>query len=108
MIRASFDHAGCAGAGSHESINQQGDQMADRLMLLPSAAPGLCRVLRMPEDLAPAEAFRQVTGRIAALESAAGHGGGPGGGRVPVEDVIEALEERGFELLDLVLGPSLD
>jgi len=82
--------------------------MADQLMLLPSSDPERCRLLRMPQDLAPAEAYRQVTGLMAALESAQGHGGGPGGGRVPVEEVIEALEERGFELLPLVLGPSLD
>ena len=70
--------------------------------------PGALRLLRMPADLAPAEAYRQVTGLIAALESADGHGGGPGAGRVPVEDVIDALEERGFEALELILGPSLD
>jgi len=73
-------------------------------MLLPSGDPRRCRLLRMPRDLAPADAYRQVTGLMAALESAAGHGGG----RVPAEEVVEALEERGFELLPLVLGPSLD
>ena len=82
--------------------------MADRLMLLPSADPARSRLLRIPLDLAPAEAYRQVTGVIAALESADGHGGGPGGARVPVEAVIEALEDLGFEALDLILGPSLD
>ncbi|WP_295453852.1 hypothetical protein [uncultured Thiodictyon sp.] len=82
--------------------------MADQLMLLPSTDPSRSLLVRLPQDLAPAEAYRQVTGVIAALESANGHGGGPGGARVPVEEVIDALEEQGFESLDLILGPSLD
>lgn len=82
--------------------------MADQLMLLPSTDPSRSRLVRLPQDLAPAEAYRQVTGLIAALESADGHAGGPGGARVPVEDVIDALEAQGFESLDLILGPGLD
>ncbi|WP_295391179.1 hypothetical protein [uncultured Thiodictyon sp.] len=82
--------------------------MADQLMLLPCTDPARSLLVRLPQDLAPAEAYRQVTGLIAALESADGQGGGPGGARVSAEEVIDALEEQGFESLDLILGPSLD
>jgi hypothetical protein len=85
--------------------------MADRLMLLPSANPARIRLVRVPRDLAPAEAYRLVTGLIAGLESVGGTGGRPepqGDGQVPVDEVVDALEDRGFENLDLILGPSLD
>ncbi len=80
----------------------EADDMADQLMLLPSADPSRCRLVRMPQDLAPAEAYRLVTGLIAGLES------GGSSGPVPVDDVMDALDERGFEPMDLILGPSLD
>ncbi|MBV5272483.1 MAG: hypothetical protein JZU52_02190 [Lamprocystis purpurea] len=78
--------------------------MAEQLMLLPNADPARMRLLRLPRDLGSTEAYRLVTGLIAALESARA----PGTGRVPVEDVIDALEERGFEVLEVILGPTLD
>lgn len=68
-------------------------------MLLPSRTPSMSRLVRMPPDLAPAEAYRLVTGLIAELEQ---------DGDVDVEEVVDLLEEHGFEGVELILGPPLD
>jgi hypothetical protein len=78
--------------------------MAESLMLLPSTDPARVRLLRVPLDLGTAEAYRFVTGVIADLESQGARNGTP----IPVDEVTDALEDRGFEVLDLILGPTLD
>ncbi len=84
--------------------------MADQLMLLPSATPSRVRLIRVPRDMAPLEAYRLVTGVIAALEAQgpSGTGDGPPGRQIPVDEIVDALEDQGFECLDLLLGPPLD
>ena len=74
--------------------------MAQRLMVLPSKDVGKIRLVTVPEDMGPQEAYRYVTGLIADTE------------RVQeerwMEDVLDLLEEHGFESVEFALGPSLD
>ncbi len=74
--------------------------MTGRIMVLPSKNPARIRLVTVPQDLGPQEAYRLVTGLVAEVEEAAGDEG--------LADVLEALEGRGFEPLDFVLGPALD
>jgi hypothetical protein len=74
--------------------------MTRSIMVLPSKDPTRIRLVTVPQDLGPQEAYRMVTGLVAEVEAAAGDEG--------LADVMEALEGRGFEPLDFVLGPALD
>jgi hypothetical protein len=74
--------------------------MLERLMVLPSNDPTRIRLVTIPEDLGPQEAYRMVTGLTAEVEETAGPSG--------LADVLEALEARGFEPIDFILGPALD
>jgi len=74
--------------------------MTRSIMVLPSKDPMRIRLVTVPQDLGPQEAYRMVTGLVAEVEAAAGDEG--------LADVMEALEGRGFEPLDFVLGPALD
>jgi hypothetical protein len=74
--------------------------MTRSIMVLPSKDPARIRLVTVPQDLGPQEAYRMVTGLVAEVEAAAGDEG--------LADVMEALEGRGFEPLDFVLGPALD
>jgi len=70
-----------------------------RLMILPNKDFNNILLVRMPDDFTEQEAYRHLTGVIAALEE-----------RAPIQDrgeVIEALEERGFEVVGHYLGPEL-
>jgi hypothetical protein len=71
--------------------------MNTRLMLLPSEHPQLSQLFEVPEDYQEQEAFRHVTGIIAAVEEQQG----------TIEDIIEALEARGFRPIEFSLGPAL-
>ena len=74
--------------------------MPKRLMVLPSEDPERIRLLRIPEDFESHEAFRHVTGIIAEIEA-----------RNPDlkwEDLVDALEDKGFTAVKFILGPSLD
>lgn len=70
------------------------------LMILPAADPADIRLIRIPDDFEAHEAYRHVTGLIAAVEE-----GNPGH---DWEDVQAMLEEHGFEPIDFILGPNLD
>lgn len=74
--------------------------MTQSLMVLPSSDPARIRLVTIPEDLAPQEAYRMVTGLAAEVEEATGAEG--------LTDILETLEERGFEPVEFVLGPTLD
>ena len=74
--------------------------MAERLMVLPSKDVGRIRLVRVPEDLGPQEAYRYVTGLIAGAERAREDRW--------VEEVLDLLEEHGFEGVEFALGPTLD
>ena len=74
--------------------------MSERLMVLPAKSFEQVRVLQMPEDMEEHEAFRHATGVIASVQE--------GDADCNWEDVAEALEKHGFEVIDFVLGPELE
>lgn len=70
------------------------------LMILPSRDATRIRLIRVPQDFEQHEAYRHVTGLIAEAECDARD--------CSWEDIAEALETHGYEVLDCMLGPSLD
>lgn len=73
--------------------------MSDNLMILPAAKQEDIRLVRIPDDFEAHEAYRHVTGMIAKVEEQPDY---------DWEDVLDMLEEHGFEAVDFVLGPTLD
>ena len=73
--------------------------MAERLLLLPSAEYGKIRLVKVPDDVDEHEAFRHTTGIIAAVEETTPD--------YSLEDIEDALEEHGFQLVNFILGPEL-
>lgn len=73
--------------------------MSEPLMLLPSKDPTRIRLLRIPEDTDPNEAFRSATGIIAGVEQQAGG--------FSQADIDDALEDHGFQMRPFTLGPEL-
>ena len=73
--------------------------MSENLMILPADKPEDIRLIRIPDDFEEHEAYRHVTGMIAKVEEQEDY---------DWEDVLDMLEEHGFEAVDFVLGPSLD
>ena len=74
--------------------------MSHSLMVLPSVQFEQIRVVRIPDDLDANEAYRFATGIIAQAEEA--------NQEYAWEDISDALEGRGFEAVDVVIGPTLD
>ena len=74
--------------------------MIQPLMVLPSIEAGRIRVVTVPEDMSSHEAYRYVTGLIAGVPRNAEDGW--------VDEVLDALEEHGFETVSFDLGPPLD
>jgi transcriptional regulator of aromatic amino acid metabolism len=68
-------------------------------MVLPSKAFEQIRLVQIPDDVAEQEAFQHATGVIASVEEKAGYS---------LEDIVDALEEHGFYLVDYQLGPEID
>ncbi|MCW8851436.1 MAG: hypothetical protein OQK44_02125 [Gammaproteobacteria bacterium] len=73
--------------------------MSDNLMILPADKHEDIRLIKIPDDFEEHEAYRYVTGLIAKAEEESGY---------DWEDILDLLEERGFESVEFVLGPSLD
>ena len=73
--------------------------MSVRLMILPSSDAKTTLLVRVPDDYTDHEAYRHVTGVIAALEER--------GSPRDRGDVIEALEAHGFEVVPHLLGPEI-
>lgn len=73
--------------------------MNNDLMILPASKQENIRLIRIPDDIEEREAYRYVTGLIAKVEEDSEY---------TWEDIQDLLEERGFESVDFVLGPSLD
>lgn len=73
--------------------------MNDNLMILPAIKHDNIRLIQIPEDLEKHEAYRYVTGLIAKVEEDLDYNW---------EDILDLLEDRGFESVDFILGPSLD
>jgi len=68
-------------------------------MVLPSKDVGKIRLVTIPEDISPHEAYRSVTGLIAEVRRT--------GEEQWMEAVSDLLEDHGFETVDFVLGPPL-
>lgn len=73
--------------------------MNSNLMILPANKVTNIRLIQIPDDIEEHEAYRYVTGLIAKVEEKPEYSW---------DDVLDLLEERGFEAVDFVLGPSLD
>ncbi len=73
--------------------------MSNNLMILPAGKPENIRLIQIPDDFEEHEAYRYVTGLIAKAEEDSDY---------TWDDILELLEERGFEAIDFVLGPSID
>jgi hypothetical protein len=73
--------------------------MSDNLMVLPANEAANIRLIQIPDDFEQHEAFRYVTGLIAKAEENSDY---------TWDDILDLLEERGFESVDFVLGPTLD
>jgi len=73
--------------------------MSDNLMVLPAKDITKIRLIRVPDDFEQHEAYRYVTGLIAKAEEDADY---------DWDEILDLLEERGFEAVDFILGPSLD
>jgi len=70
------------------------------LMILPSRDPAHIHLVRVPADYEGQEAFRHITGLIATVEGRSRN--------CTWEDIAEHLESQGYEVVDFLLGPSLD
>lgn len=73
--------------------------MNSNLMILPANKVTNIRLIQIPDDIEEHEAYRYVTGLIAKVEE---------NPEYSWDDILDLLEERGFEAVDFVLGPSLD
>lgn len=73
--------------------------MSDNLMVLPANEAANIRLIQIPDDFEQHEAYRYVTGLIAKAEENSDY---------TWDDILDLLEERGFESVEFVLGPSLD
>ena len=73
--------------------------MSDTLMILPAPDAAGIRLVRVPDDFESHEAYRHVTGLIAAAEE-----GDPG---CDEDDILAVLEDHGFEIVEFILGPNL-
>jgi hypothetical protein len=74
--------------------------MSSKLMILPAHDYNAVRLVRIPDDYEEHEVFRHVTGIIAEVEES--------NPDYEWEDVLAALEDRGFENVEFILGPALD
>jgi len=74
--------------------------MSNKLMILPAHDYNTVRLVKIPEDYEEHEVFRHVTGIIAEVEEA--------NPDYTWDDVLTALEDRGFENMEFILGPALD
>jgi hypothetical protein len=73
--------------------------MSNNLMVLPASDTTKIRLIRVPDDFEEHEAYRYVTGLIAKAEEDADY---------DWDEIFDLLEERGFEAVNFILGPSLD
>ncbi len=73
--------------------------MAEKLMILPSKDSKGIRLVKMPQDYEEHEVYRAATGAIARIEE-----------NLPDydwEDLMEELEDMGFEEVSFLLGPEV-
>lgn len=73
--------------------------MAEKLMILPSKDSKKIRLVKIPRDYEEHEVYRAATGAIARIED-----------NLPDydwEDLMEELEDMGFEEIPFLLGPEV-
>lgn len=75
--------------------------MSDRLMLLPSLVHEDSILVRIPEDFGDEEVFRTVTGLVAQVEEEYPE-------TYSRQDIVDILEDHGFESVSFIAGPELD
>ncbi|MDH3901091.1 MAG: hypothetical protein OEU51_08615 [Gammaproteobacteria bacterium] len=73
--------------------------MSDTLMILPAGNTSAIRLVRVPDDFESHEAYRHVTGLIAAAEEQDPD--------CELDDILAVLEDHGFEAVEFILGPTL-
>ena len=73
--------------------------MNNNLMVLPAKDPKNIRLLQVPGDFEEHEAYRYVTGLIAKAEEESDY---------TWDDILDLLEQKGFEAVEFILGPVLD
>ena len=73
--------------------------MNNNLMVLPAKDPNDIRLLQVPGDFEEHEAYRYVTGLIAKAEEESDY---------TWDDILDLLEQKGFEEVEFILGPVLD
>jgi hypothetical protein len=73
--------------------------MSETLMILPASDATGIRLVRVPDDYESHEAFRHVTGLIAAVEEQYPN--------CEADDIVADLEDNGFETVEFILGPTL-
>jgi hypothetical protein len=74
--------------------------MSETYMILPAKRHSDIHVVRVPSDFEAQEAFRHVTGIVAAVEETDPD--------YAWEDVAESLDANGFVPVATILGPELD
>ena len=74
--------------------------MNETLMILSARKPEHIRLVRVPADLEPHEAYRHVTALIAAVEE--------DDPDCDWADIEAVLDDNGFSSVDFILGPALD
>jgi len=74
--------------------------MKSKLMILPASDARAIRLLRVPDDFEEHEVYRHVTGVIAQVEE--------NNTDYDWEDIAAELEAYDFEIVEFILGPSLD
>ena len=73
--------------------------MSETLMILPASDAKAIRLIRVPDDYESHEAFRHVTGLIAAAEEQ--------NPDCDADEIVAVLEDQGFEIVEFILGPTL-
>ncbi|WP_455204771.1 hypothetical protein [Kaarinaea lacus] len=74
--------------------------MSAGLMILPAKDSEAIRLVRIPKDFEEHEAYRHVTGLIASVEEK--------NSNYSIDDILDVLEDHGFESVEFTLGPALD
>ncbi len=73
--------------------------MSDKLMILPSKDSRKIRLVKIPDDYEEHAVYRAATGAIARIEDNL-----PG---YEWDDLMEELEDMGFEEVEFILGPEV-
>jgi len=73
--------------------------MNNNLMILPAKNSKDIHLLRIPDDFEEHEVYRYVTGLIAQVEESSDY---------TWDDIADLLEQKGFEIIEFILGPSFD